>query len=210
MTRLRATASQAPDVARWLGGLPRFLTATVGGERVGIVHGDLHSVAGWRLAIEAMEPGDPVVRRRQRFRGEPTTTADVLDWLARAEVRVLASTHTGLPYAQDLGEGDRRRLVINNGAAGLPNFRRSGVGVVTRLSTDPRPPADSLYGTAVGSVRCDALPVPFDAARWTARFVEQWPRGSAGYLAYHQRISNGTTLRLEQAARGAVRLTAPA
>ena len=43
-----------------LGELPRHLTAGVGGQRVGIVHGDPESLAGWRLALEAMEPGDPL------------------------------------------------------------------------------------------------------------------------------------------------------
>jgi hypothetical protein len=208
MTELRKTARQAPDLVWWLAGLPRYLTATVGEERVGIVHGDLESLAGWRLAIEAMEPGDPVVRQRRRWRGSPTTPDDVGSWLDRAEVRVVACTHTGLPFAQDVGDSEQRRLVINNGAAGLPNFARTSFGVITRLSTDPRPPGDSLYGTVVGGVRCDALPVRFDAERWTARFVEQWPRGSAGYLAYYQRITHGTTLRLEQAARGTVTLAA--
>jgi hypothetical protein len=49
MTRLRATAMQFPGLVRRLGELPRFLTASVGGQRVGIVHGDPRSLAGWRL-----------------------------------------------------------------------------------------------------------------------------------------------------------------
>jgi hypothetical protein len=32
----------------------------VGGQRIGILHGDPESLAGWRLALEAMEPGDPL------------------------------------------------------------------------------------------------------------------------------------------------------
>jgi hypothetical protein len=59
MTRLRATAARFPELVE----LPRYLTASVGGRRVGILHGDPESLAGWRLALEAMEPGDPLVRR---------------------------------------------------------------------------------------------------------------------------------------------------
>jgi hypothetical protein len=207
MTRLRATARQFPDLVRRLGDLPRYLTAGVGGHRIGVVHGDLESLAGWRLALEAMEPGDPLVRRQVGWRGQATTADELLDWLGRAEVSVLASTHTGLPYAQALRDDPHRLLVINNGAAGLPNFAGTSYGVLTRVSGDLRPPADSLYGITIGTLRCDALPVRFDLGEWTARFLAQWPPGSPGHRSYFTRITGGTHLRLEQAARGGVQLT---
>jgi hypothetical protein len=71
MARLRATASRRPSPVRRLGELSRHLTASVGGHRVGILHGDPESLAGWRLALEAMEPGDPAVRRQLGWRGQP-------------------------------------------------------------------------------------------------------------------------------------------
>src|SRR5215212_1293321 len=209
MSRLRATASRVPELVRRLGELPRYLTASVGGQRIGILHGDPESLAGWRLALEAMEPGDPQVRRQVGWRGQPTTPTELLDWFGRAEVSVFASTHTGLPYAQAIADGRRRRLVINNGAAGLPAFAGTTYGVMTRLSSDPRPPPDSLYGTAVGALRCDALPVRFDQHRWQQRFLAQWPPSSPGHRSYFGRITGGTHLRLVQAARGGVQLTTP-
>ena len=208
MVRLRATASRFPDLVGRLGELPRHLTAGVAGERVGIVHGDPESLAGWRLALEAMEPGDPLVRRAVGWEGQPTTTAELLAWFHRAEVGVFASTHTGLPYAQVVVDDQRHRLVINNGAAGLPAFAGSTYGVMTRLSNDPEPPSDSLYGATVGALRCDALPVRFDLERWTERFLAQWPPDSPGHRAYFRRLTGGTHLRLRQAARGGVQLTA--
>jgi hypothetical protein len=208
MTRLRATAGRCPGLVRRLGELPRYLTASVGGRRVGILHGDPESLAGWRLALEAMEPGDPLVRRQVGWRGQPTTAAELRDWFARADVEVFASTHTGLPYAQVVPDGRQDRLVINNGAAGLPNFAATTYGVITRLSSDPRPPADRLYGIDLGGLRGDALPVRFDPSRWTERFLAQWPPGSPGHRSYFTRITRGTHLRLEQAARGGVRLSA--
>jgi hypothetical protein len=52
MTRLRATAARFPELVSRLGELPRYLTASVGGRRVGILHGDPESLAGggwpWR------------------------------------------------------------------------------------------------------------------------------------------------------------------
>jgi hypothetical protein len=206
ITRLRASAGRFPDLVRRMGELPRYLTVSVAGERVGIVHGDPESLAGWRLALEAMEPGDPAVRREVGWRGRPTTPADLLDWFRRADVTVFASTHTGLPYAQVIPDGRRQRLVVNNGAAGLPNFAGTTFGVVTRLSGDPRPPAESLYGTTVGALRCDAVALRFDLGGWKARFLAQWPPTSPGHRAYFTRLTRGTHLRLQQAARAGVQL----
>jgi hypothetical protein len=205
--RLRATAARFPELVDRLGALPRYLTAEVAGERVGIVHGDPESLAGWRLALEAMEPGDPVVRQQIGWRGQPTTAAELLDWFHRADVTVFASTHTGLPYAQAVPDGERRRLVVNNGAAGLPAFAGTTYGVVTRLSSTLQPPADSLYGTTIGGLRGDALPVHFDSTRWKDRFLAQWPPGSPAHRSYFTRITGGARLRLHQAARDGVQLT---
>ena len=206
--RLRATAARFPELVGRLGTLPRYLTASVGGQRVGILHGDPESLAGWRLALEAMEPGDPVVRRQVGWHGRPTTATELLDWFGRANVTVFASTHTGLPYAQAIPDGDHQRLVINNGAAGLPAFAGATYGVITRLSSSLRPPSDSLYGTTIGALRGDALPVHFDVAWWNDRFLAQWPSGSPGHRSYFRRITGGTHLRLEQAARGGIQLIA--
>ena len=52
-----------------------------------------------------MAPGDPLVRRQVGWRGQPTTAGDLLDWFGRADASVLASTHTGLPYAQVVTDG---------------------------------------------------------------------------------------------------------
>jgi hypothetical protein len=208
MTQLRTTAARFPELVGRLGELPRYLTASVAGQRIGILHGDPESLAGWRLALEAMEPGDLLVRRQVGWHGQPTTPTDLLDWFHRAEVSVFACTHTGLPYAQDLTDHQgHRRLVINNGSAGLPNFTGTSFGVITRLSTNPQPPADGLYGISIDGLRCDAVPLEFDLAWWLAHFTEQWPQGSPAYDRYVARITSGTPLRLRQAIRGAVTQT---
>jgi hypothetical protein len=209
MSRLRATAARFPELVGRLDALPRYLTASVGGQRVGILHGDPESLAGWRLALEAMEPGDPLVRRQVGWHGQPTTAADLLDWFHRAAVSVFAGTHTGLPYAQDLTDhAGRRRLVINNGSAGLANFTGTSFGVITRLSSSPQPPADSLYGISLDGLRCDAVALAFDVDWWRTRFAAQWPPASPAYDRYYTRITQGTLLRLRQAIRGNVMQTA--
>jgi len=53
---VRAFAAGFPGHLTELAELPRHLTAAVGGHRVAIVHGDPESLAGWKLALEAVEP----------------------------------------------------------------------------------------------------------------------------------------------------------
>jgi len=55
---VRAFAVGFPGHLAELAELPRHLTAAVGGHRVAIMHGDPESLAGWKLAMEAVEPAD--------------------------------------------------------------------------------------------------------------------------------------------------------
>ena len=67
---------QRPELIQWIRGLPRALVAEIAPEeapprdgeiataaRIAIVHGDLDSLAGWQLGVEAMEPPDEPLRR---------------------------------------------------------------------------------------------------------------------------------------------------
>lgn len=97
VARLRATANALPDHLTRLAALPRHLTAAVGVRRVGIVHGDPESLAGWKLALEAVEPADPDARARSGFAGAPTPTAQVSDWCRRARSRWCAARTPACP-----------------------------------------------------------------------------------------------------------------
>lgn len=201
---LRETAEHHTDLVARLSRLPKHLTVDMGGLRVGVVHGDPENLAGWGLALEALEPVDPALQQVTGWRGTPTTHSKVADWLRRARVRVLACTHTGLPYAQDYELDGERHLAINNGAAGLPDFDGRLEGVMTRLSVQPHTPHDSLYGTSVDGLRCDALPVRYDVAAWRRQFLAAWPPGSPAHMSYSDRMGHGTPLTVQQAARGTV------
>ncbi len=171
--RLKATALAQPAVLRRLAALPMVARYRVGGLAVGVVHGDADSLAGWRFDIAALD--DPAEA----------------GWLAAAfedaGVSLFASSHTCLPALRQVGPA---RAIINNGAAGLANFRGNPDGVVTRIALrePPRPP---LYGTRLGGVRVDALPLPIDIARWLPRFLASWPEGSAAHTSYLGRILSG-------------------
>lgn len=200
--RLRAVADQHREHLTALRSLPRWQVVEVGGVRVGVVHGDLNSVAGWELAVENLEPADESARRHTGWFGSPMTPDRLTQLMERAGLHVLCCTHTGLAYAQRFGD----RVVINNGMAGLPCFSKRLHGLVTRVSVDQQVPPDSLYGTRTSSVRVDAVPVGYDHAKWYQLFKRMWQPGSAAHRGYIHRILNGPAHTLEQAARAGIEL----
>ena len=102
---------------------------------------------------------------------------------------------------QDFPVDGRTRMVVNNGSAGMPNFRATTAGLITRFSADPRPPAGGLYGSLLGNGRVDAIPVAYDQAAWRRRFAANWPTGSAAYRSYAKRIVGGPDFALAEAVR---------
>ena len=172
MERLRASVANELETLRALAALPMHLVAEVGGERVAVVHGDADSLAGWSFSQESLATGAGVVAARAA--------------LAAAGARIIASSHTCLPVLQSIAEG---RAVVNNGAAGMPNFSGTRFGVATRISVRRR--AGALYGLRVGAVEIEAQAIPYDHAAWRERFLACWPEGSAAHVSYFQRIMNG-------------------
>ncbi len=178
--RLRLTALGFPHLRRRLAGLPMHLVAAVGGVRIGIVHGDAESLAGWGFARERLagEVDDAVLGRQ----------------FTAANVAVFASTHTCLPAVRALDLTGGEALVVNNGSAGMPNLRGTAFGLVTRLSSRP-----ARSGTSCLTVRCrglfiDLLKIDFDRQRWLNDFLENWPADSPAHRSYFRRITQGPAL----------------
>jgi hypothetical protein len=207
MLQLRERAQTCGAIVRELSALPMYLTAQVGDERIGILHGDAESLAGWAFAVENMEPLDQQLRVSLGCQaGDNTTTqAQVERYFESAEVRAFACAHTCLPFAQDFYLRTRQHLLMNNGAAGMPNFRGSTAGLITRISTSPITPAGSLYGITLGTVRFDAMRVDYDQRAWLCRFSRNWPAGSAAHNSYWGRMNDGPDYRISRALRGSVR-----
>jgi hypothetical protein len=179
--RLRAAAlDSGRDLAR-LAALPMTLVAEVGGERIGIVHGDAESLAGWSFSQEALATPEGLAAAERQF--------------ARTGVRVFASSHTCLPVLKAFpGE----RVLVNNGAAGMPNFRGERYGIATRISVRPQP--DTLYGTRCEALHVEAMALRYDAAAWERRFLDLWPAGSDAHCSYYGRIGAGPEYTLSAAA----------
>jgi len=175
--RLRAAALASGRDLRALARLPMHLVAEVGGERIGIVHGDAGSLAGWNFSQEVL--------------ATPQGAAAAERALAHSGVKVFASSHTCLPVLKSFPGG---RAVINNGAAGMPNFRGERYGIATRISIAPG--RDVLYGTRCAGVYVEAVALRYDVAAWERRFLELWPAGSDAHQSYADRIRQGPAFEL--------------
>jgi hypothetical protein len=170
--RLRAAAQRFPQSLARLAALPMHLVANVGGRRVAVVHGDADSLAGWGFSQEALATAPGL--------------AAAMRWFDRSRVDVFASSHTCLPVLQAF-PGDR--VLVNNGAAGMPNFQATSFGVASRISVTPS--KKPLYAAAAGRLFVEAIALPYDAAAWEKSFLAQWPPGSEAHESYYERIVHG-------------------
>ena len=174
--RQATTPSQRAE----LSALPMWLRADVGRLRLGLVHGDATSLAGWGFAQEHL--------RAAAHRSE------VARWLDRAEVDAFACTHTCLPVFQAVPAraGLHARWILNNGAAGMPNFRGDTAGLLTRIAVEPHAGPEKRFGVAMGQgVWAEALAIDIDADAVRTRFEAQWPAGSDAHESYFDRIVEG-------------------
>lgn len=172
-----------------LSSLPMTLRADVGDLKLGIVHGDAQSLAGWGFAQEHLRE----IAHRDVVRG----------WFARSQVDAFACTHTCLPVFQRLrGAGDgSARWVMNNGAAGMPNFSGDGAGLLTRIALHPFEGPQRRLGIRQGEVFIDAIAIDTDAAQAHANFLRHWPEGSDAHASYFHRIAHGPDYRVDDTIR---------
>ncbi len=183
--RLKATASRHATLLSRIAELPMVARYQVADCRVGVVHGDAESLAGWGFDVSALD--DP---RR-------------LPWLQTmfeaADVDLFAGTHTCLPALRRFAlDHAQEAAVINNGAAGMPNFSGDLAGLCTRIGITPSP-HPVLQEMRLAGAHVALLPVRFDADRWHREFLAQWPPGSAAWLSYFERITRGPVFAPEQA-----------
>jgi hypothetical protein len=175
LRQLRSATTDAAAPER-IAALPMHLVAAVGGLRISIVHGDAAALAGWRFAPDTLD--------------DPANRAWVADVRAKSRIDVFASTHTCLAALRAFDLPGGALTVINNGAAGMPNFAGTRFGLISRIATRPSPHAP-VYGIARDSVFIDALPVAYDTAAFLQRFLKRWPVASLAHQSYFRRIVEG-------------------
>lgn len=172
-----------------LAALPMWQTATLGGLRIGIVHGDAQSLAGWRFAQEHLTQ----TAQRDAVRAD----------FNQASVDAFACSHTCLPVFQRLrrAQGGPPTWVLNNGAAGLPNFQGDTAGLVTRLALSAHTGGLSRASVRQGPVHIDALALEIPAPAAQKRFLALWPAGSDAHASYFSRLLNGPNYQPHQVIR---------
>lgn len=188
LARLRTAADAGQRAA--LAALPMWQRADVGPLRLGIVHGDATSLAGWGFAQEHLR--------------DAAHRAEVARWLDCAEVDAFACTHTCLPVFQAVpgAQGRHARWILNNGAAGMPNFRGDTAGLLTRIAVEPFAGPEKRLAVAMGhDVVAEAIAIDIDAQAWRTRFQAQWPVGSDAHESYFDRIVRGPAYNATDAVR---------
>jgi hypothetical protein len=180
LERLRATARDFPGMRERLAALPMHLVAQVGEARIGIVHGDAASLAGWGFARDRLD-----LASHRRW---------IESVFREARVDAFASTHTCLPAVREFEFDGKKAVVANNGAAGMPNFSGTTFGLVTRIGRTAFPGPEKIEGVACRAVHVEALKLAYDHDAWVARFLAHWPAGSPAHDSYFRRIVDGPRL----------------
>ena len=171
--QLNTCVDQLPRMADRLASRSATAVVEVAGQRVAITHGDEQSLAGWQCDRHVLS--------------RPERQQQLADWCADNRISVLTTSHTCSPTAL----ATEHWAVINNGAAGMPNFNNGRYGLATRIASHPSLAA--LYRAQIGALYIEAIPLNYDHPRFLAEFDRQWPTGSAAALSYRRRITDGTT-----------------
>ena len=177
MAKLRETAHRFPELAMKLGELPMYATAQVGDVRIGIVHGDAHSLAGWQFDVSALD--------------NPINREQIQTVFFESQLDGFACSHTCLPALRQFSDERNTRWIINNGAAGMPNFSDTQFGLLSRISIHAPRRSQSAYGIRSKDTFVDAVPIRYDYRNWREMFLANWPVGSAGHTSYWDRIACG-------------------
>ncbi|HEX4878399.1 MAG TPA: hypothetical protein VFV39_01010 [Limnobacter sp.] len=178
-TALKEIAQAQPELLEALLQKPFYARYKVGNARVGVVHGDAESLAGWRFDPEQLSDAGDAAWRREMF--------------ATARVDVFASSHTctAALHKERLSDGTFG-IVSNNGAAGMPSAPGSLDGLFTRVALKPSRDQSLVYQSeTLGDVWVEQVRVQIPQAEWEHHFLQQWPQGSAAYTSYFKRISEG-------------------
>lgn len=168
---LSIAVDKHPELKEMLQGRPATMTVRVAGRKVGISHGDEKLIGGWDCSRESLQD---VLRQ------------DELDrFMAENDLDVFTTTHTCAPAALTLACG----AFINNGAAGLPNFRGQHYGLLVRIAETPA--EDALFGCEQDGLFIQAVPVRYDHDAYLAWFDSLWDELSPAAISYRSRIVDG-------------------
>jgi radical SAM/Cys-rich protein len=179
---LSIAVHEHPECKEPLIGRAAAMTVDVAGTKVGITHGDEKLIGGWDCSRDSLQ--------------DPLRQDELSQFMKRAGIQVFATTHTCAAVGIQLEAG----LMINNGAAGLPNFEGQHFGIITRIATTP--PPESVFGARLGDLYVDAVPVRYDHDAYVKWFDGLWEPLSPAAVSYRGRIVNGDSARIAEALLG--------
>lgn len=168
--RMKESVKDLPEV-RAIGNRPAWGVVEVGEARVGITHGDERSVSGWGCSVENLQ--------------DPARKAELDRFFSERSIDVLSTTHTCAAAALALSHG----VVINNGSAGLPEYKSKLFGLVNRVAKTPHP--DAVYRAKVKGVFVEAVPVRYDQNAFISWFDSVWELDSPAAQSYRPRAIAG-------------------
>ncbi len=179
---LSIAVDQQPQLKELLQGRPATMLVDVAGRKVAITHGDEKLIGGWDCSRESLQD---VMRQDE-----------VDSFMEANDIDVLVTTHTCAPVALRLARG----AVINNGAAGLPNFEGEHYGLAIRIAESPH--EDALFGTELDGFYVQAVPVRYDHDVYLEWFDDLWDECSPAAISYRDRIVNGPNDQLDDSLLG--------
>lgn len=177
---------QAPSLKESLIGRPSTIVASVAGRRIGITHGDEKLLGGWDNSRESLQD---ILRQDE-----------VDTFMTDNDLDVFTTTHTCAPAAIRLARG----VVVNNGAAGLPNFKGEDFGLCIRIASTPL--QDSLFEYELDGLFVQAVPVRYNNEAYIEWFDDLWAPTSAAAISYRSRILDGPEDRIKDSLLGGFRL----
>lgn len=176
---MKANIRKNNDMVKRLKSRSKAIVVEINGLRVVVCHGDEKSLAGWMCSRENLS--------------EKTRQEDLKYWFTENNIDVIACTHTCSAAAYC----DENKAVINNGAAGMPNFKGQKSGLISRISKEPNPKA--IYRSKIKDVYIEAIPLEYDYDKFIKWFDSKWGPGSDAQVSYRDRIVKGTDDQIKDA-----------
>jgi predicted phosphodiesterase len=176
--------------------LPQYRHLEIGDARIAVVHGDLDSLAGWTFDTDALSSRLGLMKAGRM--------------LSESAFDIVACSHTCAPVLRRFEyPGEEPRTLVNNGAAGMPNFRNDLGGVVTRISEVPLSRIGEqrlqalrlrvLHERQQAGVWVESIAIDYDPEQWWQLFSSRWPPGSDAEASYGARIQHGCSASIQQA-----------
>lgn len=169
--RLKEAISEKEGLAALLRGRSAWGVVRVGDTLVGLTHGDEKSVSGWGCSVDSLH--------------EKERLEELNEFFANHQIDILSTTHTCAAAAVALENG----IVINNGSAGLPEYKGLLYGLINRIAKAPH--SDAIYRAKIKGVYVEAVPVRYNQEAFIKWFDSIWESDSPAAKSYRPRAVSG-------------------